>query len=98
MILRGRELVQAECDEWGEDRVHAHADAHPDDPERVYRLEWLHIRARAASKEVPDREWAALPPEIRRAIKVGWTNGMPPMASAHYSRWWQLETWLRSLV
>lgn len=23
---------------------------------------------------------------------------MPPMASALYSRWWQLETWLRSLV
>lgn len=98
MILRGRELVQAECDEWGEDRVRAHVNTYPDDPERVHRLEWLYIRARAANKEVPNREWAAVAPEIQRPIKVGWGYGMPPLASGLYGRWWQLETWLRSLV
>lgn len=98
MILRGRELVQAECEDWGEDRVRAHVDAYPADPDRVHQLEWLYIRARAAIKEVPDREWAAVASEIRRAIKVSWEYGMPSMASGLYGRWWQLETWLRSLV
>lgn len=98
MIIRGRELVHAECDDWGENRVRAHVDAYLNDPERVHRLEWLNIQARAASKDAPDREWTAIASELRRAIKIGWQNGMPPMASALYSRWWQLETWLRSLV
>lgn len=45
-----------------------------------------------------DREWAEAPPNVQRAIEAAWENGMPPVASASYSRWWQLETWLRSLV
>jgi hypothetical protein len=42
--------------------------------------------------------WASLAPEIRRAIEKSWNSGTPPIASALYARWWQLETWLRSLV
>ena len=45
-----------------------------------------------------DREWPPMSPEIQRAIKDSWENGMPPMASALYGRWWELETWLRSLI
>ena len=48
-----------------------------------------------------DREqsdWAQLPAAIRAAISVAWRDGMPPAASALYGRWWQFETWLRSLV
>ncbi|MGA3890670.1 Swt1 family HEPN domain-containing protein [Ralstonia nicotianae] len=37
--------------------------------------------------------------QVQRALSAGWNNsGMPATASALYSRWWQLETWLRSLV
>lgn len=98
MATKGREAVYAECDEWGEERVQEYIDTHPDDPERVHRLEWLNIKARAERKQLVDGDWAALPPEIRRAIEAGWQDGMPPMASALYARWWQLETWLRSLI
>ena len=45
-----------------------------------------------------DREWPPMSPEIQRAIKDSWENGMPPMASALYGRWWELETSLRSLI
>lgn len=43
-------------------------------------------------------DWIRLPNDIRDAISVAWRNGMPPSATALYARWWQLETWLRSLV
>jgi hypothetical protein len=43
-------------------------------------------------------DWAELPDEIRDAIAAPWEMGMPPSATALYGRWWQLETWLRSLV
>jgi len=98
MIFRDRQLVHAECEEWGEDRVRAHVDTYTEDPDRVHRLEWLYAQGRATSQQMPDREWAAVAPEIQRAIKAGWANGMPPMVSGLYGRWWQLETWLRSLV
>lgn len=42
--------------------------------------------------------WASLPPGIRDAIERSWASGVPPSSSALYGRWWQLETWLRSLV
>ncbi len=46
-----------------------------------------------------DSDWEKLPTQVQRALSAGWNNGsMPPAASALYSRWWQLETWLRSLV
>lgn len=46
-----------------------------------------------------DNDWQKLSAQIQRALSAGWSNsGMPPAASALYSRWWQLETWLRSLV
>jgi len=38
-----------------------------------------------------DREWPPMSPEIKGAIKDSWENGMPPMASALYGRWWELE-------
>lgn len=41
---------------------------------------------------------SSISPEAKRALEASWANGMPPMASAAYARWWQLETWLRSLV
>ncbi|WP_321899435.1 Swt1 family HEPN domain-containing protein [Paraburkholderia heleia] len=44
-------------------------------------------------------EWHELSDQVQRALSAGWSNsGMPAVASALYSRWWQLETWLRSLV
>ena len=42
--------------------------------------------------------WNGVAPEVQRAVKAGWANGMPPLASALYGRWWQLESWLRSLL
>lgn len=42
--------------------------------------------------------WQTLPAQVQRALTAGWNNGVPAPASALYSRWWQLETWLRSLV
>ncbi|MFM0341998.1 hypothetical protein [Paraburkholderia fungorum] len=46
-----------------------------------------------------DSDWQKLSDQVQRALSAGWSNGgMPATASALYSRWWQLETWLRSLV
>ncbi len=46
-----------------------------------------------------DLDWQQLPSQVQQALSAGWNNsGMPAAASALYSRWWQLETWLRSLV
>jgi len=45
-----------------------------------------------------NEDWIRLPNDIQDAISVAWRNGMPPSATAVYARWWQLETWLRSLV
>lgn len=70
--LRDREAVHAECEDWGEDLVQAYVDAHLDEAERVYRLEWLNLKARAANKQVADPAWAAISPEIKRAIKASW--------------------------
>jgi hypothetical protein len=42
--------------------------------------------------------WSGVTPEVQRAVQAGWANGMPPLASALYSRWWQLESWMRSLL
>ena len=42
--------------------------------------------------------WGELAPQVRSALVAAWRNGMPGEASALYARWWQLETWLRSLV
>jgi Swt1-like HEPN len=45
-----------------------------------------------------DRNWNGVAPEVQRAVQAGWAHGMPPIASALYGRWWQLESWLRSLL
>jgi len=45
-----------------------------------------------------DDNWRGVPPDVQRAIEAGWAYGMPPHASALYGRWWQLESWLRSLL
>ncbi len=45
-----------------------------------------------------DPDWPAIPAHMRQALDSAWGNGMPPLASALYARWWQLETWLRALV
>jgi hypothetical protein len=43
-------------------------------------------------------QWPPISPNIRDAITAGWGWGMPPLASAVHARWWQIETWLRSLI
>src|SRR5688500_10730065 len=43
-------------------------------------------------------DWDNLSEEIRSAITAAWRQHVPPLATALYGRWWQLETWLRSLV
>ncbi|MBR8186576.1 hypothetical protein KDW54_29725 [Burkholderia ambifaria] len=46
-----------------------------------------------------DTDWDKLSAQVQHALSAGWNvGGMPAAASALYSRWWQLETWLRSLV
>lgn len=46
-----------------------------------------------------ESDWDALPDRVQQALAASWNCGaMPTLASAMYSRWWQLETWLRSLV
>jgi hypothetical protein len=45
-----------------------------------------------------DRSWSGVAPEVQRAVQAGWAHGMPQHASALYGRWWQLESWLRSLL
>lgn len=54
-------------------------------------------RIQHMEKEV-SADWVGLPNDVRSAMSVAWRNGMPPSASALYARWWQLETWMRSLV
>lgn len=41
--------------------------------------------------------WSGLPEPARTALTSSWSNGVPGYASALHARWWQLETWLRSL-
>ena len=41
---------------------------------------------------------SALTPDVRDAVERCWRYGVPPMASALHARWWQFETWIRSLV
>lgn len=48
--------------------------------------------------ERDNAEWDGLPVNVRTAMSVAWRNGMPPASSALYARWWQFETWLRSLI
>jgi hypothetical protein len=50
------------------------------------------------SVAVTDPDWQAASDDVRQAIQAAWRNGMPPLASALYARWWQLESWLRTLV
>jgi Swt1-like HEPN len=45
-----------------------------------------------------DCNWKGVAPEVQRGIQAAWAHGMPPLASALYGRWWQLESWLRSLL
>ena len=35
---------------------------------------------------------------VRRSLSTAIAHGVPPLSIAFYSRWWQLETWLRWLV
>jgi len=42
--------------------------------------------------------WASLPEPVRGALTSSWSLGVPGRASALHARWWQLETWLRSLA
>ncbi len=42
--------------------------------------------------------WTQLPTLPRNALARGWQTGVPVQASALHARWWQLETWLRSLA
>lgn len=43
--------------------------------------------------------WDKVHPGLHRSLEAAWESGFPiPIeASALYGRWWQLETWLRSL-
>lgn len=45
-----------------------------------------------------DSIWENLLGNVRQALDTTWSNGVPPLASAIHARWWQLESWLRSLV
>ena len=49
---------------------------------------------------VADRRggWRELAVPVRGALTGGWVSGVPPEASACHARWWQFETWLRSLT
>ena len=51
------------------------------------------------SWEDQPRGWDAVPAAVQHSILAGWESGfgLPPVASAIYGRWWQIETWLRSL-
>lgn len=42
--------------------------------------------------------WGRLTDGERGALSAAWRLHVPPAASAIHARWWQLETWLRSLV
>ena len=41
--------------------------------------------------------WDQLPEAAKIALDTSWSLGVPAQASAVHARWWQLETWLRSL-
>lgn len=41
---------------------------------------------------------ADVPPPLRITLSGAWRAGASPDAMALYARWWQLETWLRSVV
>lgn len=58
----------------------------------------LNMPQENVKSEAADPQWSGLAPDVQLAIKIAWERGMPPMSSALYGRWWQLETWLRSLV
>lgn len=36
--------------------------------------------------------------DVRAAFTAAWGRGVPPIGLALYARWWQIESWLRSLV
>lgn len=42
--------------------------------------------------------WQLAPRPVQAALSSSWNCGTPYDATALYARWWQLETWLRSLV
>jgi hypothetical protein len=46
----------------------------------------------------PPTGWEALPPVAAGALESAWDCGVPGLASALHARWWQLETWLRTLA
>jgi hypothetical protein len=46
----------------------------------------------------PPRGWEAVPQRLRHTLESAWDSDVPTLASAVHARWWQLETWLRSLV
>lgn len=50
------------------------------------------------TNEAVDTTWARLSSGERAALSAAWRGHVPPAASAIHARWWQLETWLRSLV
>jgi hypothetical protein len=52
----------------------------------------------AKRKNNHDPYWMAMPDNARAALRAGWANGVPPLSSALYGRWWQLESWLRTLL
>jgi hypothetical protein len=47
--------------------------------------------------ESEENVWDQLPEAARVSLSSSWSLGMPAQASAVHSRWWLLETWLRSL-
>lgn len=42
--------------------------------------------------------WERAPAEVKYSIEQAVIHGTPALSVAFYSRWWQLETWLRQLV
>lgn len=44
------------------------------------------------------KELNQLSNDIQNSISASWRNDVPPLASAVFARWWQFETWLRSLI
>src|SRR6266568_3630987 len=55
-------------------------------------------RARTAAERADVQEFLKLPSALRRSISSGWRGDVPAIATALYGRWWQIDTWLRSLV
>jgi hypothetical protein len=54
--------------------------------------------ARDSTEDADDTPWGRLTGGERDALSAAWRGQVPPAASAIHARWWQLETWLRSLV